>query len=70
MEDFIAGWNSHPLSTEHNRSPNQLWIEGLNGIFGSGTRIDHEVREPRTEVSYEERFSHKRLLSYFEHHFS
>lgn len=28
---FRDGWDCHPLSTERNRSPNQLWIEGLIG---------------------------------------
>lgn len=26
---FHNGWDCHALSTERNRSPNQLWIEGL-----------------------------------------
>ena len=29
LVDFRSGWDCHPLSTERNRSPNQLWIEGL-----------------------------------------
>ncbi|XP_022806612.1 uncharacterized protein LOC111343694 [Stylophora pistillata] len=28
LEDFRSGRDCHPLSTERNRSPNQLWIEG------------------------------------------
>ena len=26
---FREGWNNDPISTEHNRSPNQLWLYGL-----------------------------------------
>eukprot|EP00112_Aurelia_sp_Birch-Aquarium-sp1_P026724 Seg968.7 transcript_id=Seg968.7/GoldUCD/mRNA.D3Y31 product="hypothetical protein" protein_id=Seg968.7/GoldUCD/D3Y31 len=27
--DFIEQWNNHKLSSEHQRSPNQLWTEGM-----------------------------------------
>ena len=28
LQQFIAMWNSHPLGTEHNMSPTQLWMTG------------------------------------------
>ena len=28
LESFVESWNNHPLSTEHCRTPNQLFIEG------------------------------------------
>lgn len=28
LESFVESWNNHPVSTEHNRTPNQLFIEG------------------------------------------
>jgi len=28
LQQFIVMWNSHPLGTEHNMSPIQLWITG------------------------------------------
>lgn len=28
LEVFAESWNNHPLSTEHNKTPNQLFIEG------------------------------------------
>ena len=31
LATFRDGWDCHPLSTENNKSPNQLWIEGLIG---------------------------------------
>ena len=30
LQIFKDGWNAHPISTEHNRSPNQLWILGMD----------------------------------------
>ena len=47
---FIDGWNHHPLSTEKNRTPNQLWISGLHKVAGTGSKIDEEVWEPRSDV--------------------
>ena len=29
IADFINGWNKHCLSSEYNRTPNQLWILGM-----------------------------------------
>ena len=29
-EEFVTQWNHHPLSTESNRSPLQVWTEGLH----------------------------------------
>ena len=28
LESFVESWNNHPVSTEHNRTPNQLFVEG------------------------------------------
>ena len=28
---WLEAWDQHPLSSEHNRSPMQLWIQGLAG---------------------------------------
>ena len=28
LSEFIHMWNNHPLGTEHNKSPNQLWMTG------------------------------------------
>lgn len=51
FKKFIDGWNSHPLSTERNFTPNQLWISGLHKIAGNGSVIDKEIWEPQTDVS-------------------
>lgn len=29
LHEWMHGFNNHPLSTEHNWSPNQLWINGM-----------------------------------------
>ena len=29
LEMFVAGWDDHPISTASNKTPNQLWLEGL-----------------------------------------
>ena len=28
LDSFVQSWNNHPVSTEHNRTPNQLFVEG------------------------------------------
>ena len=30
LKSFADGWNSHPLASERNRSPEQLWILRMN----------------------------------------
>ena len=32
LDTFRAGWAHHPLRTERNKTPMQLWIIGLTGI--------------------------------------
>lgn len=29
IQKFKDAWNNHPLSTESNKSPNQLWVQGI-----------------------------------------
>ena len=48
---FINAWNAHPLSSEHNKSPNQLWIRGLHELAGTNSRICKEIWEPSSDVS-------------------
>ena len=28
LDSFLESWNNHPVSTEHNRTPNQLFVDG------------------------------------------
>ena len=36
ITEFIGQWNNHPVSTESNFSPNQLWIQGMLQLRNSG----------------------------------
>ena len=38
LEEFKDGWDNHPLSTERNRTPNQLWF--LGQYHNSADHID------------------------------
>ena len=29
LDEFTAKWNSHPVTTERNLSPRQLWVSGM-----------------------------------------
>lgn len=35
IEQFMASWNNHPLSSVHNMSPVQLWIVGLSASLNN-----------------------------------
>jgi hypothetical protein len=35
LEEFVIDWNNHPISTEGNRSPNQLWHSGMRSLLYS-----------------------------------
>jgi len=45
LSQFCDAWNNHPLSSENNLSPTQLWISGL-------VRAGHESLEELSNVSY------------------
>ena len=37
LKSFVESWNNHPISTVHNGTPNQLFIEGALQQATSGT---------------------------------
>jgi hypothetical protein len=41
------GWIHHPIRTERNKTPMQLWIQGLNAISATGSTIANEVFQVR-----------------------
>ena len=43
LQQFVDGWDNHPISSEGNASPNQLWISGLHRIAGSSSTIAQEI---------------------------
>ena len=50
LQSFCQIWNHHPLRSEHNKTPQQLWISGL--LSGSNdTAAQEGVLNPTSEVS-------------------
>ena len=45
---FATQWNSHPLSTERNMTPYQLWVEGFYRFANSTSETIREVVDPDT----------------------
>ena len=45
---FTEGWNYHPLSSQHNQSPVQLWISGLAQLHVQG--VDADELHPNEHV--------------------
>ena len=43
LKEWVAAWIRHPLSTEHNMTPLQLWVQG---------RFDNASFEPTVPVDY------------------
>ena len=43
LQQFSDAWNNHPLSTEQNLSPVQLWISGLSRSSGTSPDLLTEV---------------------------
>lgn len=52
-EQFIIGWDNHPIESARNMTPNQLWIRGLLGIANDDGTIAKEVwLNEREQESY------------------
>ena len=51
LSEFARGWNCHGLSTERNKTPMQIWIQGMFNLSISNHRSAREFWEPRTTVS-------------------
>ena len=41
-------WINHPLSSEGNKTPMQLWIEGLHDISETNTTVAREMNQVHT----------------------
>ena len=50
LDTWKVAWIKHPMRSEHNLSPEQLWTAGLNSMAGSSSRIASEVFENMSEV--------------------
>ncbi len=50
IEEFVKQFNNHPVSTESNFSPNQLWVQGMlrlrnSGCTGVSSVVEGEVAD-------------------------
>lgn len=45
---FVTQWNNHPLSTGHNMTPYQLWVEGFYKFANANHETLREVADPTT----------------------
>lgn len=43
IDEFIGEWNNHPVTTQCNFSPNQLWIQGMLNYRNSGYQAVTDV---------------------------
>ena len=51
LQQFANSWDNHPMSTAHNSTPNQLWIQGLFNIANANNIISQEVWQMSGEVN-------------------
>ena len=51
LQAWKDAWIKHPMRSEHNLSPEQLWTAGLQSIAGSSSQIARKVFETVSEVS-------------------
>jgi len=65
LEAWKVAWIKHPMRSEHNLTPEQLWTAGLNSIAGSSSRIASEVIDNMTEVK--RKYYHKYLSNIMHH---
>lgn len=52
LETWKAAWIHHPIRTEKNKSPMQLWISGLHMTNFGQTVLSSNVQEPLTEDEF------------------
>lgn len=45
LENFVAAWNRHGISSAGNRTPMQLWLMGMNSVAHSNLRVAQETFE-------------------------
>ena len=50
--EFMIQWNHHPLSTENNRSPLQLWTEGIYRNWDIATNCVADMIESNENLDY------------------
>jgi hypothetical protein len=50
LGQFIEGWDNHPIRSEGNKTPNQLWIMGLFNVAQSSDSAAREIQEQPSQV--------------------
>lgn len=51
LKCWMEAWVKHPMRSEHNLTPEQMWTSGLQRIAGSCSHVAKEVFELMEEVS-------------------
>ena len=49
---WIDAWINHPLRSEKNKTPMQLWIQGLNNISNTDSTVAREIFQVPCIVKY------------------
>ena len=50
LGEWKQGWLLHPMSSEHNNTPYQLWTSGMQAVSGSSSIVGTEMFEQLNEV--------------------
>jgi len=53
IDEFIGQWNNHPVTTESNFSPRQLWIEGILRLRNSGYVAISDIVTQGEQLDYD-----------------
>ena len=48
LEQFVSGWDNHPIRSERNKTPNQLW---LSDLYDSSQGTDSSAMEFQQQAS-------------------
>ena len=51
LDEFTAEWNSHPVTTERNLSPRQLWVSGMVTLQHSNCTAVQDLVDASTDHS-------------------
>lgn len=51
LDEFTAEWNSHPVTTERNLSPRQLWVSGMVTLQHSNYTAVQDLVDASTDHS-------------------
>ena len=46
LNEFLGEWNNHPITTETNFSPQQLWVRGMVLVSDSQSMAVQDVVQP------------------------